>query len=153
MICFSQAKVEQIAFDYFFNEIFDSELKTTTKKIKFKGRTLNITSNFFLGVTRNCEYLNDEESLSFLLHLDFKKLNYIVEINDNKTNKIRKGGINSRIKKYKMNIYLATPLPNQPKSLVLITLTDIKRGGSIEIFYLIIENENVVGWCHETALT
>ena len=52
-----------------------------------------------------------------------------------------------------MNIYLATPLPNQPKSLVLITLTDIKHGGSIEIFYLIIENENVVGWCHESALT
>ena len=134
-------KIEQIAFDYFFNEIFSTEYKDDICKISFNGFTENELSSF--GIYKPCF----EEEISIKLNVKANESKESIPISINKENvenlKFKKGK-----SKYRLNIMKASKIGDF--YYVQIELT--KKNHFTNAYYLRISDKEVVIKCCKTGL-
>ncbi|WP_284652407.1 hypothetical protein [Flavobacterium terrisoli] len=135
--CFSQKKDEQIAADYFFENILKKE-ELKYRKIKFSGSTEKQTS----GLIFNASCLNNEENITIQSN-GFAETEEAIKLNTEN----RKFG--SGKSKLSMHIYQSFELTPKKKVVVIYLL---EKHEHIWYYVLIISDLKIIDWCKITAI-
>lgn len=138
---FGQNPPEQIAFDYFFEEIFTNEMNKRTKKIIFNGKSLGYTSGSVFGI--DCI---EEDKSFYLVENGFKEATSKISINDKFTKQFNKSRNSDRKIRSKLYIYNVFNFPNSNYSVILLLLKNLNTSGEAR-FHIVIENDQVINWC------
>lgn len=140
----AQESVEQIAFDYFFENIVKDEFATQRLKLKFSGKTEPSTTGAFSTV----ECLDKNESTN-LIDNGFKES---ISININEKNLINQLNIYCKKgKRRKFNLRIYRGLDIDDNKLILLKLNE-KNKRTYYYYVKVDKNLEVISWCKTTAL-